>query len=158
ALGAAAPIGAYFWDDYTPFHRGVPASIATGLSLGALEGIAIAGTQWQHTSGPDTWSFATQTTMTWLMSTGGAARGWAFGEALRPDPRSLGFIASGAGWGAISGTLFGAALGGPGSDWKDGASIAGLIGFNAGIVATGALSISYVPSWRTQKYMWYGFL
>jgi hypothetical protein len=156
-LGGAAPVGVYFADNYAKFHRGVPSSIATGLALGALEGMAISGTQWQYTdhNGPNTWSFATQTTVTWLMATGGAVGGYAFGEWLRPDPRSLGFIASTAGWGAISGSLFGAGV--SGRDWKDGASVAGLVGYNAGILVGGALSINYVPSWRTQKYMWGGY-
>ena len=159
ALGAAAPIGAYFWDDYSKFHRGVPASMATGLSLGAVEGIAIAGAQWQaadsgRSSGA--WSFKTETTVTWIFATGGGVGGYAFGEWLRPDPRSLGFIASSAGWGALSGMMFGAGV--SGRDWKDGASIAGLIGYNAGIGISGVLSTVYVPSWSSQKYMWLGFL
>ena len=159
ALGAAAPIGIYLWDDATPLHRGVPSSISTGLALGAVEGIAISGTQWQHTDqgGPRTWSFATQSSMTWVLATGGGVGGYAFGEWLRPDPRSLAFIASGAGWGAISGSFMGAAVGS--GDWKNGSSIGGLLGYNAGILATGALSIGgYVPSWRSQQAMWLGYL
>jgi multisubunit Na+/H+ antiporter MnhB subunit len=157
AIGAAIPIGIYFWDDYAQLHRGVPSSIATGLSLGALEGIAISGTQWQHSGsgGPNAWSFSTEATVTWSLATVGGLGGYAFGEWLRPDPRSLGFISGGAGWGAIAGTLFGAGLGS--GDWRDGASIAGLVGYNVGILATGALSVVYVPSWQTQKWMWAGF-
>ncbi len=156
ALGAAMPIGVYFWDDHSPLHRGVPASIATGLTLGAVEGIAISGTQWTYThdKGND-WGFQTQTTMTWVFATGGGVGGFFFGEWLRPDPRSLGFIASGAGWGAVTGALFGAGI--VGSEWKDGASVAGLIGYNAGILATGALSTVYTPSWNAQKWMWIGY-
>jgi hypothetical protein len=156
-LGAAVPIGIYFWDDYAQLHRGVPSSIATGLTLGAFEGLAISGVQWQHSGGggPNSWSFATEASVTWSLATVGGVGGFAFGEWLRPDPRSLGFISSGAGWGAIAGTLFGAGLGS--GDWKDGASIAGLVGYNLGILATGALSVVYVPSWQTQKWMWVGF-
>jgi hypothetical protein len=156
-FGAAMPVGAFLWDDQAgPLHRGVPASIATGLVLGGVEGIAIAGTQWQYTrdDGKD-WSFQTQTTVTWIMATGGAVGGWAFGEWLRPDPRSMGFIASTSAWGAISGSLLGVAV--SGKDWKDGASVAGLIGYNAGILGGGALSIIHTPSWRAQQYMWLGY-
>jgi hypothetical protein len=158
--GAAMPIGVYFWDDAQTFDRGVPASMATGLLLGGLEGIAIDGVQWQATgnNGPNTWGFRTQTTVTFLTATGGGIGGYAFGEWLQPDPRSLGFIASGAGWGAIAGTLFGAGVTKSGGDWKDGASVAGFVGFNAGILATGALSTAWTPSWKTQKYMWLGEL
>jgi hypothetical protein len=156
-LGAAAPIGVYVWDSQGgPLHRGVPASIATGLVLGGVEGVAIAGTQWQYTrnDGND-WSFATQTTVTWIMATGGGVGGWAFGEWLRPDPRSLGFIAGGSAWGAISGSFLGIAV--SGKDWKDGASIAGLIGYNVGLVGAGAISILHTPSWNAQKNMWLGY-
>jgi hypothetical protein len=156
-LGAAVPVGMYFWDDQGgPLHRGVPASIATGLVLGGVEGIAIAGTQWQYTREQNKdWSFQTQTTVTWIFATGGGVGGWAFGEWIRPDPRSMGFIASTAGWGAISGSFLGIAV--SGADWKDGASVAGLIGYNVGIAAGGALSIIHTPSWRAQQYMWAGY-
>jgi hypothetical protein len=155
-FGVGVPVGVYFWDDYSRMHRGVPASIATGLALGGIEGIAIAGTQWQYTREQNKdWSFGTQTTVTFIGATAGGVGGYFFGEWLRPDPRGLGFIASGAGWGAISGTLFGAGV--SGKDWKDGASVAGLIGYNVGIFATGALSTFYTPSWKTQKWMWAGY-
>ena len=156
-FGAAAPIGVYLWDDQGgPLHRGVPSSIATGLFLGGVEGVAIAGTQWQYTREKDKdWTFATQTTVTWIFATGGGVGGWAFGEWIRPDPRSMGFIAGTSAWGAISGTFIGVAV--SGADWKDGASVAGLIGYNVGIAGGGALSIIHTPSWRAQQYMWAGY-
>jgi hypothetical protein len=156
-LGAAVPVGMWLWDDQGgPMHRGVPASIATGLVLGGVEGIAISGVQWQYTREQDKdWTFQTQTTVTWIMATGGGVGGWAFGEWIRPDPRSMGFIAGTSAWGAISGTLFGTAI--SGKDWKDGASVVGLIGYNAGILGGGALSIIHTPSWRAQQYMWMGY-
>ncbi|HEX7664067.1 MAG TPA: hypothetical protein VF407_06150, partial [Polyangiaceae bacterium] len=138
-------------------------STAAGLTLGALEGMGIAGVQWQYTHNgacpPCTsWSFKTETTFTWLFSTGGGVGGYFFGEWLKPDPRSLTFIASGAGWGAIAGTLFGAGVTKTHSDWKDGGAIAGLIGYNAGLVGAGALATVWTPSFQTQKYMWLGWL
>jgi hypothetical protein len=158
AFGAAAPIGAYFWDDQGgPLHRGVPASVSAGLALGAVEGLAVSGTQWQYTRNRNKdWPFATQTTVTWIFATGGGVGGWAFGEAVRPDPRSMGFIVSGAGWGAASGTMIGIAA--SGKDWKDGAAVAGLIGYNVGIVGAGAISLAHTASWESQKYMWLGYL
>jgi hypothetical protein len=159
AFGAGLPVGAYFWDDQAgPLHRGVPASTAAGLVLGGVEGIAIAGTQWQYTHEDDkSWSFQTQTTVTWIMASAGGVGGWAFGEWLRPDPRSLTFIGSSAGWGALSGSMLGIAVQGRDDDWKDGSSVAGLIGYNVGIVGGGAISLLHTPSYNSQKYMWLGY-
>jgi hypothetical protein len=176
-LGAAAPISMYLFDNYYELERGVPSSIATGLTLGAVEGIAIAGTQWQTTGngGPNTWSFQAQSTVTFAMSTVGGIGGYLYGEWFKPDPKGLSFIVSGAGWGAMSGLLIGAGAQSPtwagGADqyndnnitaaqsFGDGASVGGLIGYNAGILAAGALNIAgYTPSWRTQRAMWLGWL
>lgn len=156
-LGAAAPIGAFFWDDQAgPLHRGVPSSVAGGLVLGALEGISIAGVQWQYNREKNKdWGFSTQTSVTWIGATAGGVGGWAFGELVRPDPRGVGFIVSGSGWGAGSGIMLGIAV--SGKDWKDGAAVAGLIGYNAGIVGAGAISLAHTPSWESQKYMWMGY-
>lgn len=156
-FGAAMPIGVYLWDSQGgPLHRGVPAAISTGLTLGAVEGLAIAGTQWQYGRGDGSdWTFKTQASVTWAAATIGGVGGWAFGELARPDPHSMGFVVSGAGWGAISGSFLGIAV--SGRDWKDGASVAGLIGYNVGMLGAGALSLAYKPSWESQKYMWLGY-
>jgi hypothetical protein len=156
AFGAAVPVGFYVWDDVDPFDRGVPSSIATGLLLGGVEGLAIAGLQWQLTGngGADSWNFRTETSVTALAATLGGVGGYAFGEWLQPDPRSLAFVASGAGWGAITGILFGSGV--VGGDWKDGAAVWGFAGYNTGILATVALSTMYVPSWQTIRAMWIG--
>jgi len=152
-LGVAAPIGGYFWDRYDEFDRGVPSSIATGLLLGGVEGVAIGGLQWQLTGngGPNTWQFSTDTSVTFLTATAGGLGGYLFGEWLRPEPRSLGLIASGAGFGTAFGVLFGT-----GVDSAKGAAVWGFAGYNAGIAATGILATQWVPSWTTLKYMWIG--
>jgi hypothetical protein len=158
-LGAAAPIGIWAWDEHGgSFRRGVPASIATGTLLGGVEGLAIVGTQWQYTrdEGKD-WSFQTQSSVMWLMATGGGLGGWAFGEWVQPDPRSMTFIGSSAAWGALSGGMFGIAVQGRNADWKDGSSVAGLVGYNVGILGGGAISLLHTPSYNSQKYMWAGY-
>ena len=156
-LGAAAPVGVLLWDSQGgPLHRGVPSSIATGLVLGAVEGIAIDGVQWQYNREKNKdWNFSTQTTITWIMATGGGVGGWAFGEWLRPDPRSASFILSGAGWGSLSGAMLGIAV--SGKDWKDGASVAGLIGYNVGFLGAGGITIAHTASYESQKWMWAGY-
>jgi hypothetical protein len=131
-FGGAVPAGLYLADHYYAFHRGVPESISTGMWLGAVEGIAIAGTQWQNAAVANRWGFGGEATATWLIATAGGVGGYAFGEWLRPDS--------------------------PCGNWADGASIVGLIGYNVGLVATGAISIRYMPSWRSQAWMWGGFL
>lgn len=158
ALGAAAPIGAYAWDYYDEFPAGVPSSIATGLLLGGVEGIAIDGLQWQLTGngGPNTWGFSTQTSVTFVTATAGGVGGYLFGEYMRPDPRTLAFIASGAGFGTAFGVLFGSGV--ASGDWKNGAAGWGFAGYNVGILATALLSTQYTPSWRTLKWMWIGDL
>lgn len=159
-LGAGAPVGVFFWDRYGgPLPRGVPAATATGLVLGGLEGMAIAGTQWQYTHEQDKeWSFAGQTSITFALATAGGIGGFAFGEWLKPDPRSMTFIGSGAGWGTLSGSLIGISVQDRHDDWKDGSSIAGLIGFNVAMVGAGAISVFHTPSFRSQKWMWLGYL
>jgi hypothetical protein len=159
-LGAAVPVGFYIWDQQQEFDRGVPASMATGMLLGGVEGMAVSGLQWQFTGGENgdknQWGYKTWTTLTFVGATGGAVGGYAFGEWFQPDPRGLAFISSGAGWGALAGVLFGSGV--VGGDWKDGAAVWGFAGYNAGIAATGAISTIYTPSWETMKYMWLGDL
>jgi hypothetical protein len=124
--------------------------------LGSICGIAIDGLQWQLTGngGSQSWDFRINTSLAFLAATAGGIGGYAFGEWLQPDPRNLAFIASGAGWGSITGVLFGSGI--VGGDWKDGAAVWGFLGYNAGMVATGALSAVYTPSWQTLRYMWLG--
>ncbi|HEY2511687.1 MAG TPA: hypothetical protein VGI39_12550 [Polyangiaceae bacterium] len=163
-FGAAAPISMFLWDNYTPFDRGVPASISTGLMLGAVEGIAVSATQWELSGEgknvpSGTWGFGGNATATWILSTAGGVGGYAFGEWFNPDPRSLAFIGSGAGWGAISGSFIGMGAAGSGDSWKGGAAVGGMIGYNLGMVSNAAFGIfGYVPSWRTQQAMWLGYL
>lgn len=159
-FGAGAPVGVYFWDKgIGEFPRGVAASTAAGVLLGGAEGLAISATQWQYTHADNNdWNFRTQTTLTWLLATGGGVGGFAFGEWLKPDPRSSTFIGSGAAWGTLSAGMFGIAVQGRHDDWKDGASIAGIIGYNLGIAGAGAITAFHTPSFQSQKWMWLGYL
>ncbi len=169
---AAAPIAIYLFDSNYELARGVPSSMATGLTLGAVEGIAIAGTQWQYTGngGSGYWGFNGDATLTFALSTAGGVAGYLYGEWYQPDPRSLSFITSSAGWGALSGLFIGAGAESPtwvngnsgntspATYFGDGASVGGLVGYNAGIVVSGVLTLAnYVPSWRTQQAMWLGY-
>ncbi len=163
AFGVAVPAGFALWDYYGKIHRAVPASVGTGLMLGAMEGLAISTTQLQLTGPDKQWGLGAYSTITWVTSTVGGVGGYFFGEFAQPDPRSMGFISSGAGWGAIVGTLFGAGVtvscssSNPYCVW-DGASVGALVMTNVGIVATAAASLGgYVPSVQTLKWQWVGF-
>jgi hypothetical protein len=163
ALGIAAPVGVYIWDANDELGKGVPSSIATGLLLGGIEGVAVSGLQWQMTGGTNPgpnsgqWSFGGWSTLTFLGATGGGIGGFAFGEWLHPEPKTLAFISSGAGWGSAFGAMFGGGTASPNvsSAWN-GAALGGFISYNAGIAATGFISIGYTPSWESLKYMWLG--
>jgi hypothetical protein len=162
AFGIAAPVGAYIWDANDELGRGVPSSIATGMLLGGVEGMAVSGLQWQLTGGTNPgqnssqWTFPTWSTLTFVGATGGGLGGFAFGEWFHPDPRGLAFISSGAGWGTLFGAMLGAGGASDPSFMANGAAIGGFISYNAGIAAAGLVSIGYTPSWESLKYMWLG--
>jgi hypothetical protein len=159
-LGAAMPVGVYVWDANDELGRGVPSTIATGMLLGGVEGIAVSGLQWQTTGGTNgnssQWKFPMWSTLTFIGATGGGVGGWAFGEWLHPDPRHLVFISSGAAWGALAGAQLGAGGASQSSFMGNGAAIAGFSLYNGGILATGILSTVYTPSYESLKYMWIG--
>ena len=156
-LGAAFPIGIYIWDNAETFGRGVPSSIATGLLLGAGEGVLIASAAAINTTADaNKLSFGANASISWLTMIGGGVGGYFFGEWLRPDPRSMSFIASAAGWGLVSFGAIGHGTAASGSAWEV-TSILGLVGYNVGIVSAGALSTIFTPSYAQQEYMWLGY-
>ena len=169
AFGVAVPAGMAIWDNVGRIHKGVPASVGTGLMLGAMEGIAIAGTNWQLTrASSNQWAFGGNASLTWVTATVGGVGGYLFGEFGQPAPQSMALISSGAGWGALAGSLFGAGITGTcdssspyASDrycaWN-GAAIGGLVAMNLGIAGAGIASLTgYVPSSDTMKWQWIGF-
>jgi hypothetical protein len=162
-FAAAVPVGAYVWDANDEFGRGVPSSIATGLLLGGVEGMAVSGLQWQLSGGAypaknsGQWNFPVWSTLTFLGATGGGIGGFAFGEWAHPDPRTLAFISSGAGWGSIAGAMLGGGFASDTPYVTNGMAIGGFLSYNAGIAATGILAASgYTPSWASLEWMWLG--
>jgi hypothetical protein len=159
-LGLAVPGAMFAVDYYAPFHRGVPASISAGLLLGAVEGVAISGTQWQLTAGDrgERWSVGAYGALTFLGATGGGIGGYFFGEFARPDPRTLLFVSSGGAWGALTGAALGLGAGtGDFPKAADPAAVLGLLLYNGGIAGTGALSFFWTPSYTSMKAMWAGY-
>jgi len=144
--------------------------MATGILIGALEGFGVAGAASVTASYGHEWGAGGWMSSIMLGSTIGGVGGYFFGEFLRPDPHSLGFISGGVGWGAVAGAFIGGGATashpsgppyGPSSPEAtgQGAAVGALVGSNIGLLGTGALSaFGYVPSWKSQKWMWIGAL
>lgn len=156
-LGVAAPAGVYALDQ--PFDRGVPSAIAAGAVIGAGEGIGIASLQFVSADEDDAWGFRGLSRATVLGATLGAAGGAVLGYLQEPSPRLSLFATSGVAWGAAIGAMFGYGASAEDVGYgraNDSAALGGLIGYNAGLVATAALSTLYVPSYTSLGWMWAG--
>jgi len=157
-LGVAAPAGVWFLDD-PEMDRGLPAAIASGMVIGAGEGIGIWSYQYVTATEDDAWGFPGLTRATTLGATLGGAAGFATGYYLEPSPKSSLLTSSAVVWGAAVGTMFG--YGGSEADVgfgnaNDSASLGGLIGFNLALAAGAATSAIYIPSWEQIGWMWAG--
>jgi hypothetical protein len=161
-LGTLFPLGFFLWDNFYKggMHRGVPSSIGTGLIIGALEGLGVAGANYAIAGDASGKRWGSDGIMTSIFvgSALGGIGGYAFGEAVRPNPRKIALVASGAGWGA----LMGAFMGGGAADSDppsigQGMLVGNLVGINVGLATTGILAaVGYDPSWAALKYMWMG--
>jgi hypothetical protein len=161
-LGTLFPLGFFLWDNFYPggMHKGVPSSIGTGLIIGSLEGLGVAGANYA-VAGATTgqrWGSDGIMTSIFVGSALGGIGGYAFGEAVRPDPKKIALVASGAGWGAMMGAFFGGgAADSDTSSIGQGMLVGNLVGINVGLATTGILAaVGYDPSWNALKYMWMG--
>lgn len=157
-LGVAAPVGVYFLDDPL-MPRGMPAAIATGMLVGAGEGLGFASFQIVTADERNEWGFRGLARSMAAGSTLGAIGGYALGYYQEPSPRSSLFIGSGVVWGAAIGSMFGYGASGEGLEYgaaNDSAALGGLVGFNVALVASAGLSTVYIPSWRALNWMWIG--
>ncbi len=156
ALGAAGVVGAYAIDTNLSPRRGTLAATTLGMGLGAANGAGIAMAQAAYSDKDKSWNYATQGSVAFLLMTAGAAGGYAYGEYVHPDAKAVAFAGSGAAWGAMTGAMFGAGV--TGSEWQAGSSLWGIVGLNAGTLATASIAaMSGAPSFATQKYMWAGY-
>lgn len=157
-LGVATPAAVYV-ADRPALRRGIPAAIAAGAVIGAGEGIGIASLQFVTADREDAWGFRGLARATAIGATVGAAGGAALGYLQRPSPRSSLLMTSGVVWGSAIGAMFGYGTSEAGVGYgqaNDSAAIGGLIGYNAGLLATGALSTVYIPSYTSIAWMWAG--
>jgi hypothetical protein len=157
-LGVAAPAGVYVLDT-PPLRRGFAAAITAGAVIGAGEGIGLSSYQFVTSKKEDAWGFRGLARSTALGATIGAAGGVVLGTLQTPSPRSSVFITSGVTWGSAIGAMFGYGASATGVGYglaNDKAALGGLIGYNAGLVATGALSAVYIPTTSSLQWMWAG--
>jgi hypothetical protein len=157
-LGVAAPIGVWFLDD-PEMDRGMPASIAAGMAIGAGEGIGIWSYQFVTSDEDEAWGFKGLARATTLGATAGAVGGFAVGYYLEPSPKSTVLTTSAVGWGTAIGTMFGYGGSEAGVGYgvaNDTASLGGLIGYNLGLAAGAATSAFHIPTWEQIGWMWAG--
>lgn len=156
-FGVAAPVGVYILDT-PPMPRGMPSAIATGLLIGAGEGLGVASYQFVTADKEKEWPFLGLATAEFVGATVGGAAGYAFYYFFRPSPKTNIFLASGVTWGAAIGSAFGG--GASKGDWgqaNDTISLGGLIGFNVAVAGAVGLSTVWTPSWDQIGWMWGGF-
>jgi hypothetical protein len=158
-LGLAAPVGVFFLDR-PRMPSGIPAAIAVGMAIGAGEGVGIASYQFVTAKEGEGWGFRGFSRAVFIGSTAGTALGTVAAFTMEPSPKTSILLASGVGWGTIVGSAFGYGTTRAHSDFgeaNDGAALGGLIGYNAGLVGTAALSTVWVPSYKSLEWMWLGF-
>jgi hypothetical protein len=155
-LGVAAPVTAYaFSRPRSP--RGLPGAIAAGLVIGAAEGVGIASLQMVTADRP--WGFTGMARAVAIGSTLGGLGGYAVGVLQEPSPNISAFATSGVVWGSLIGSAIGLGASEEGASFgstNDSMGRGGLIGFNAGLVATMALSTAFVPTIDQLSWMWLG--
>jgi hypothetical protein len=158
-LGLAAPVGVFILDR-PRMPRGVPAAIATGMAIGAGEGIGIASYQYVTAKAGDGWGFRGFSRSVFIGSTVGTALGAAAAFTMEPSPKTSLLLGSGVAWGMVIGSAFGYGSTRARSEFgeaNDSASLGGLIGYNVGLAGAAALSMAWVPSYTSLAWMWMGF-
>jgi len=174
-FGAAAPVSMFLVDRFAfdqGMPEGLPSSIATGMIVGAGEGMGIASTLWVRTenvqdgtpatsssgSGSSVWGFRGFARAEIIGSTAGGLLGGAFYALAKPLPENNLFITSAVTQGAIIGSFFGG--GASNGSWKeytnDGMSLGGTIGYNVALAGSVVASIAWTPSWNQIGWMWGG--
>jgi len=132
-------------------------AISAGLMLGAGEGLGIWGTQRVSARAENAWGFRGLSRAAAIGSTIGGVGGYLAGEFMEPPPTTSVLALSGAVWGTAIGSMFG--YGSTNDSWgksNDRTAIAGLIGYNVGMVAAGGLGALMVPTETQIAWMWSG--
>ncbi len=158
-LGVGAPVGVYFWNESSRLKRGVPAAVAAGLTLGAGEGLAIAGYQYVTNDEDSSIGFRGLSRIVVMSSTLGGAAGFVAGSLQEPSPYLSALVSSGAIWGAAIGSAIGYGRSEEGVGYgrsNDTGALGGLIGYNVGIAGAAAMATAFVPTEDQLIWMWSG--
>ncbi len=162
-FGAVAPLSVFLVDRFAfrkGMPEGLPSSIATGMLVGAGEGLGIASYQWFSADAADEWGFPGLARAEIIGSTAGAGAGWALYYFLRPVPETNVLISSATFWGAAIGSFFGGGASGRYNSWgdtNDSVAMGGLIGMNVAVAGAVGASIFWTPTWDNVAWMWGGF-
>lgn len=185
-LGVAAPIGVFLADRIPsqPMSAGLPSAIASGMVIGAGEGLAIWGQTAvthecdspslpDHCVAKDTDNdpatppvaevrgpgFKEFGRAIFIGSTVGGLAGGTSWFFVKQSPKTNMFVLSSAAWGAIVGSFIGGGASDPFVNWEatnDAVSTGGLVGYNLFLAGAVGTSIFWRPSWNQLAWMWGG--
>ena len=162
-FGAVAPLSVFLVDRFAyrkGMPEGLPSAIATGMLVGAGEGLGISSYQWMSSDAEDEWGFKGLARAEIIGSTAGAGAGWALYYFLRPLPETNVLISSATFWGSAIGSFFGGGASGRYASWgqtNDSVAMGGLIGMNVAVAGAVGASIFWTPTWNNLAWMWGGF-
>lgn len=155
-LGVAAPIGVFI-ADRPRMPEGLPSAIATGMLIGAAEGLGVASYQWMSATKEKEWPFLGLASSEFIGATVGGVGGGLLYYGLRPRPKTNMLLASSAVWGsAIGGAIGGGVSKGDWGEANDTVALGGLIGLNVAVAGAVGVSLAWTPSWDQLGWMWGG--
>ena len=148
-LTTAAVGSVALFDDYHPFKRGVPQSIATGVYLGFGEGIWAVGLQHAVSTrrlDGSTWGDKEVASVLWGGATLGAIGGGIVGSLRDTTPGRVSFTLSTSLWGGFVSSFAATALSPSNERRTEHAFVSGLIGYNVGLAGGLIFAPSIAPS------------
>ncbi|HYQ44438.1 MAG TPA: hypothetical protein VER11_20790 [Polyangiaceae bacterium] len=148
-LTTAAVGGVSLADNYRPFRRGVPQSIASGAYLGFGEGIWLVGIQHAGATRRDdgsAWDGKRVASALWGGATLGAIGGGVIGALRQPTPGRVSFTLSTSLWGGLVTSFAAAAFVSDDSRRTEQAFTLGMVGYNVGLVGGLIFAPSIAPS------------
>lgn len=162
-LGTVAPVGVFLADRFAYAHgmpAGLPSSIATGMWIGAGQGLGIATYQYVHAKEGEEWGFRGLARASFIGSTVGGLAGAGLHYAIQPAPQSNMLLLSSVFWGTSIGAMFGGGASPTRADWSrtnDDVWLGGEIGYNVALAGAVTASIWWTPTWSQLGWMWGGF-